>query len=113
MSRRCLQRIIRQHFRIERVNLKQEIEALQVAHKLPTHVNELLDVARNYGNFAAHATSNPNTGEIIEVEAGEADWLLEILEAVFQSAFVDPERTRKKREALNAKLKSSGKHELK
>lgn len=38
---------------------------------------------RNIGNFAAHPLKDTSTGEILPVEAGEAEWNLETLEALF------------------------------
>ena len=53
------------------------------------------------------------TGEIIEVEPGEAEWNLNILERLFDFYFVQPEISRKKRENLNKKLKDAGKPQMK
>ena len=54
-----------------------------------------------------------NTGEVIEVESGEAEWLLDTLEGLFDFYFVQPASLKKKREALNAKLTDAGKPPLK
>lgn len=45
----------------------------------------------------------------MDVEPGESEWNLDVLEALFDHVFVQPEVLRKKRDALNAKLKEAGK----
>jgi hypothetical protein len=53
------------------------------------------------------------TGEIIPVEAGEAEWNLDVIESLLDVFFVQPAIIQAKRDALNAKLKAAGKPELK
>jgi len=81
--------------------------------KLPSILHDSLDAIRNIGNFAAHPIKSESTGEIIEVEDGEAEWNLDVLEALFDYYFVQPTALEKKREALNKKLKEAGKPPLK
>ena len=50
---------------------------------------------------------------IVEVEPGEADWLLDVLEALFDFAFVQPKRLEERKRMLNAKLKALGKPRMK
>ncbi|WP_369407549.1 DUF4145 domain-containing protein [Rhodothermus marinus] len=72
-----------------------------------------LDAIRQVGNFAAHPTKSTSTGEIVEVEAEEAEWLLDVLEELFQYYYVQPARAKARREALNKKLRDLGKPPLK
>lgn len=74
---------------------------------------ESLDAVRNIGNFAAHPTKSKSTGEIIDVEPGEAEWNLDVLESLFDYFFVQPALIKKKREELNRKLGDAGKPEMK
>jgi hypothetical protein len=39
---------------------------------------ESIDAVRNIGNFAAHPQKSTATGEILEVEFGESEWLSRI-----------------------------------
>ncbi len=64
---------------------------------------------KTVGNFASHPIKSTNTGEIIDVEDGEADWLLETLESLFDFYFVKPKELQNKRQALNQKLTQAGK----
>lgn len=111
LSRRCLQNLLRDKAKVKPSNLSDEIE--EVMESLPAHLREAIDAVRNIGNFAAHPMKSTNTGGIIEVEPGEAEWLLDTLEGLFDFYFVQPATLKKKREALNKKLKEAGKPEMK
>ena len=50
---------------------------------------------------------------MIEVEPGEAEWLLETLEGLFDFYFVQPARLENKRAEVDKKLKEAGKSQLK
>lgn len=90
-----------------------EIQQILDEGKLPTHLLESLDAIRNIGNFAAHPIKSESTGEVIDVESGEAEWNLDVLEALFDYYFVQAAILKRKREALNEKLKEAGKPEMK
>ena len=47
------------------------------------------------------------------MEAGEAEWNLDVVETLIDFYFVQPAQLLKKKEALNAKLKEAGKPEMK
>jgi len=113
LSRRCLQHLLRDKAGIKKNDLNNEIQQVIDSKSLPVHLSENLDAVRTIGNFAAHPIKSTNTGEIIEVEIGEAEWLLDILEGLFDFYFVRPEIMKKKREILNQKLKDAGKPPLK
>ena len=113
LSRRCLQHILRDVEKVKHGDLFSEIQEVLTRGKLPSHIAESLDAVRNIGNFAAHPTKSKSTGEIVPVEAGEAEWNLDVLEALFDFYFVQPEVIKKKRAALNTKLKDAGKPPLK
>jgi Domain of unknown function (DUF4145) len=68
-----------------------------------------LDAVRHIGNFAAHPTKSVNTGEIIDVEPGEAEWNLDVVEALMDVLYVQPAKLALKKAALNAKLTEPGK----
>ncbi len=113
LSRRLLQDIIRQDFKITHPNLAQEIEAFINLKDVPSYLAQAVDAVRNIGNFAAHPLKDTNTGEVVEVEMGEAEWLLDVLEALFDFAFVQPKRLAERKRNLNEKLKAVGKPPMK
>ncbi len=113
LSRRCLQHLLREKAGVKHGTLSSEIQQVIDSKDLPSHLSEDIDGVREYGNLAAHTTKDTNTGEIVDVEPGEAEWLLDTLEGLFDFYFVHPARSHAKRAALDAKLKKAGKPPMK
>jgi hypothetical protein len=107
LSRRCLQHILQNELKIVKPNLFLEIDEAIKGHGLPSHVAEGLDAVRNIGNFAAHPKKSTASGEIIDVEPGEAEWSLDVLDGLFDHLFVGPARMRARMAALEAKLRAA------
>lgn len=112
LSRRCLQAVLREQGFSDK-SLYKEIQGAIDSGKFPSHISDSLDAIRNIGNFAAHPMKDTNSGEVLPVEAGEAEWNLETLEFLFDFFYVQPARIQKRKDALNEKLKSVGKPEIK
>ena len=113
LSRRCLQNLLREMAKTKNKDLSDQIEEVIDSKQLPSHLSEGIDAVRNIGNFAAHPIKSKSTGEIVDVEPGEAEWNLDILEGLFDFFFVQPETLKKKREKLDQKLKDAGKPPMK
>ena len=113
LSRRCLQQILREHAGTTQRDLAPAIQQIIDERALPPTLLDSLDAIRNIGNFAAHPIKSTSTGEILEVEPGEAEWNLDILEELFDYYFVLPVRLKAKRDALNARLAEAGKPAMK
>jgi hypothetical protein len=111
LSRRCLQHLLREVAKVKPSNLAKEIE--EAMKSLPSHLAQAIDAIRSIGKFAAHPIKSTNTGEILDVEPGEAEWSLEVLESLFDFYLVQPALLEKKRQALDAKLKEAGKPKMK
>lgn len=109
LSRRCLQNILREHLGIKEANLAKEIEEFINRPDTPSYISEAVDAVRNIGNFAAHTTKSVKSGEIIDVEPGEAEWNLEVLESLFDFLFVQPNKLAERKAKLEEKLKDAGK----
>jgi hypothetical protein len=109
MSRRLLQTILREKFSIKKGSLEAEIKEFLSLTGIPTFLSQEIDAIRNVGNFAAHPIKNTQTGEIVDVEPGEAEWLIDVLEALFDFTYIQPERRENRIKALNIKLSSVGK----
>lgn len=114
LSRRCLQNILVSKAEVkEQKDLSKQIQDVLDSRQLPSHIAEHIDAIRNIGNFSAHPTKSTSSGEIIPVEPEEAEWNLEVLEFLFDFYYVQPAKSKAKRDALNAKLKEAGKPEMK
>jgi hypothetical protein len=113
LSRRLLQKLLREKLGIKKRDLSQEIDEFIANVHAPSYLTDAIDAIRHIGNFAAHPIKYENSGEIVEVEAGEAEWLLEVLESLFDFTFVQPAKLEQRRQELNEKLKNLGKPQLK
>lgn len=111
LSRRCLQALLGEAGGTKSKDLLHQIE--EVLTKLPGYLQKQLDAVRNIGNFAAHPAKSKATGEIIEVEPGEAEWNLDVLDLLFDFFYVQPRLAQQKRDALNKKLAEAGKPPMK
>lgn len=112
LSRRNLQAIIRDKAGVKGKDLNVEIQTIIDAGIVPSYISEGLHAVRQIGNFAAHPIKATATGEIVDVEDGEAEWNLDVLESMFDFYFVQPALTAKRKADLNAKLKAVGKPEI-
>ncbi len=113
LSRRCLQALLRTVPKIKPSDLSNEIDEILNSKQLPSHLADAIDAIRVLGNSAAHPIKSTNTGAIVEIEEGESEWLLDVLEGLFDFYFVQPAILQKKRELLNKKLQDAGKPPLK
>lgn len=113
LGRRCLQNLLREVAKVKPGNLANEIQEVIGSGKLPSDLNESIDAVRNIGNFAAHPMKSQQSGEILDVLPGEAEWTLDVLEDLFDFYFVRPAQRQKKRDALNLKLGDAGKPAMK
>lgn len=112
LSRRCLQHILREAAGVTPGNLAQEIDQALADGKFPTTIANSLDAVREIGNFAAHPMKGTNTGEVIDVEPGEAEWNLDVVEALMDIYYVQPAVLAAKKAALNAKLAEAGRPQI-
>ena len=72
--------------------MSQEIEEFVSNAHAPSYLTDAVDAIRQIGNFAAHPIKYENSSEIVEVESGEAEWLLEVLESLFDFVFLKLDR---------------------
>lgn len=113
LSRRCLQRLLRDVQKVKPGDLSNEIQQLIDSKTLPSHLVDSIDAIRNIGNFGAHPIKSKQSGEIFDVEPGEAEWNLDVLESLFDHYFIQPSLIKKKRDQLSAKLAEAGKPPMK
>ncbi len=111
LSRRCLQAVLRDAGGSKSKDLADQID--EVIQTLPSYLQKQLDAVRNIGNFAAHPQKSKTTGEIIDVEPGEAEWNLDVLDLLFDFYYEQPRISQEKRDALDKKLAAAGKPPMK
>lgn len=112
LSRRCLQHILNKQG-YKKTDLAKQIDAVlgetDSKKSLPSSLYDQIDAIRNFGNFSAHPIDDKTTLQIIDVEEGEAEWCLEIIEGLFDHYYVKPAIAKAKIKNLNDKLESAGK----
>lgn len=112
LSRRCLQDVLRAHG-YKANDLGKEIQKLldeaDPVKAIPQALRDTIDAIRNFGNFSAHPINDATSLQVIDVEPEEAEWCLEILEAMFEHFYVAPALAKARKDALNAKLKAANK----
>lgn len=111
LSRRCLQTLLREAGNTKARDLTDQID--EVLPSLPAYLQQQLDAVRNIGNFAAHSIKSKSTGEIVDVELGEAEWNLDVLDLLFDFYYEQPRVSQERRDALNRKLTDAGKQPMK
>lgn len=112
LSRRLLQHILREKGDVTPSNLVAEIAEIRGRNVLPADLSDDLDSVRTVGNFAAHPIKDTETEAVTEVEEGEAEWLLDLLEELLDFYFVRPKVRAQRRDAMNAKLEAANKSPL-
>jgi hypothetical protein len=113
LSRRLLQHILRDEVKVKAQDLSREVDEFLSRPGIPTNIRDAIDAVRDFGNFASHPNRDKHTGEIWDVEPGEADWSLDLLELLFDFAYIQPARTAHMKGKLNAKLAAAGKPPMK
>jgi hypothetical protein len=113
LSRRILQHVLREEGGFKGRDLNAEIEAAIKSGTLPPALADDLDAVRHVGNFSAHPIKSTHTGEVVPVEPGEAEWVLDVVDDLLQHYFTAPALRAARRASLNAKLQEAGKPALK
>ncbi|WP_228458115.1 DUF4145 domain-containing protein [Chryseobacterium schmidteae] len=113
LTRRLLQNILREEFNISEKSLAKEIEIFTNKTDIPSYITDAVDAVRQVGNIAAHPSKDLSTGEIVPVEKGEAEWLIEVIEQLFDFVFIQPKKLEKRKQELNLKLDKIGKPQMK
>lgn len=112
LSRRLLQRLLREHYNIKPSNLDLEIQDFMKG-QVPQYLVDAMDAIRVVGNFAAHPMEYKHTREIVDVDPDEAEFLVEVLDNLLEWSFVQPQSTEERINRLNQKLKKLGKPPMK
>ena len=87
LSRRCLQGMIRDFWKIKKSNLFEEINALK--DKIPADLWKSIDSLRQLGNIGAHMEKDTNT--IIDIDPNEAESLVKLIELLMKEWYINRE----------------------
>jgi Domain of unknown function (DUF4145) len=96
LSRHCLQALLRDKANVKPGDLSNEIDQVLASKALAPELAASLAATLDVVNFAANPVKNSHPGLIAAVEAGEAEYLLDVLEALFDFYLVRPARRKEK-----------------
>jgi len=98
LARRCLQGMIRDFWGISKTRLIDEINELKNQSTINASTLDSIDAIRQIGNIGAHMEKDVNT--IIDIDEGEAELLIKLLEDLFQDWYI----TKHEREERNKQI---------
>lgn len=104
ISRRCLQSLLLSEGGAKKGRLEDQINEVVASKQLRPQLADNLHYVRKVGNLAAHETKNAHTGEVVDATKEEAEWLIEVLEGLFEHYFVEPAREKKRREDFDSRI---------
>ena len=106
LSRRVLQGILKERG-YDSKNLYTQINNVldeKGEKALPTHIKDTIHFVRRFGNFSAHPITEETTLQVVDIEDGEAEWCLQIIEGLFTHYYVEPDRLRERIRDAEMKL---------
>lgn len=98
LSRRCLQGMIRDVWNVKPARLVDEIRAIE--GQIETNMWKAIDAIRNIGNIGAHMEKDINV--IVDVDPGEAEMLIGLLELLIQEWYVEKHERQLRIDAITA-----------
>lgn len=90
LSRRCLQGMIRDYWKVKPGRLVDEIAAIQP--QVDPLTWDAIDAVRKIGNIGAHMEKD--IGVIVDVDPNEADLLIELIETLLREWYINREERR-------------------
>lgn len=109
LSRRVLQAVLHDVYQIKDKDLYKEVATFIARSDVPSELKTIIDAVRNLGNLAAHPMVDTHAGTIVDVHEHEAEWMLDILDGLFDFAFTGPAENKRRLDNFNSKLASVGK----
>lgn len=104
LSRRLLHRFLSAHTTAGSGGLAQQIEKTARSTELPPYLTEALHTLARVAKLGADSEKSKRPGALAPVEPGEAEWLLDVLQPLFELCFVQPARMRRQQNALEEKI---------
>jgi len=83
IARRCLQQVLRDFWGVSQSSLKAEIDEVAKNPQITAPIAKALHNIRELGNIGAHPERDVNT--IVDIEPGEVDLMIKILEMLFET----------------------------
>lgn len=104
LGRRLLQRFLAQQVGAGAGELAQQIGRTSGSPELPGYLEEALQTFSHLARLEPGGDKSLRPEVLAPVEPGEAEWLLDILQPLFELYFVQPARLRRRQSALEEKI---------
>lgn len=102
LARRLLEHMLRTHIGTKE-HLGSLIGTFVEKVRLPSDLAEMMEAVRHFGNIAAHPGTTDD-GTLVDVEAGEAGFVLDLVGELLDFLYVQPARRRAMKERREAKV---------
>ena len=100
ISRRLLHRFLASHAQAGRGGLAEQIRQASVSPEVPAYLREALLTLARVAKLDPDGAKSLQPEALAPAEPGEADWLLDVLQSLFEFYFVQPARMQRRQSAL-------------
>jgi hypothetical protein len=107
LARSILADLLEKHAGQDAYGLRERIDGFAADKEHPRRLRDNLHHFREIADFGAHTQKNDQF-ERLEISREEADWTLSLVERLFDYFIVDPEKDRRLREGMDAKIAQAG-----
>lgn len=104
ISRRLLHRLLAVKTGAGHGSLSDQIRQAVIASDLPPYLKQALQTLSRVAKLEPGTGKSEQPEALTAVEPGEAEWLLDVLEALFDLYFVEPARMERKQASLEQKI---------
>jgi hypothetical protein len=104
LSRRLLQRFLTTHVGACGGGLAEQVRRAADSERMPPYLSEALRTLSMVAKLESDANKSLRPEALTAVEPGEPEWLLDILQSLFDLYFVQPARLRRKLDALEERI---------
>lgn len=102
LSRRLLQRLLRDKAGVKPSIIDNEIKEAIDIHQYPSWITNVINNVKSIGKYGTHPNMTA-ADQIIDVEPKEAEWSLNVLELLFDFHFIGPEKAKRMQNAISKK----------
>jgi hypothetical protein len=100
LSRRLLHRILNDTAKLGTGGLSEQIRQAKYSATFPTYLKDALEAYSRIAKLDTRPVKSDSPSTLMEVERGEADWTLDVIESLFEFYFIFPARLRRRQDAL-------------
>jgi hypothetical protein len=96
IGRRLLHNFLATHIEIGERDLAGQLQRAVDFEEIPSYLRDALRAYSTVANLSANSDKSQRPDALTPVEPGEAEWLLDVLQSLFEHYFVQPARMRRR-----------------